>query len=112
MIHLLFSLCQNWHGEFSDKEPFQVIEFIDKDHPPRGYSMCDEFGRTDWLPSCMENGICYFLPANEDTELAFIGEKKWIGNKEVCIIKWVPDCAGDIEMLRQEKGYYLDDQKL
>jgi len=104
MSYLLFNLIQNWHGEYSDKEPFQIIELIDKNHPMRGYSLCDENGRTDYLPSCT-NGKCWFLPANEDTELAFIGEKKYINGKELFIVKLDPISKEEIERLREEKYF-------
>jgi hypothetical protein len=112
MSFLLFNLIQNWDGEYSDKEPYQVIELLDKDHSIRGYSLCDEMGRTDFLPSANSNEESWFLPANEDTKLAFIGKKIYIKDKEMFVVKLDPSCFEDIEMLRQEKGYCIDDQKL
>lgn len=103
MSFLLFNLIQNWNNEYSNKEPYQVIELLDNEHPIRGYSLCDEMGRTDFLPSADSNGESWFLPANEDTELAFIGEKKWSNGKELFVVKLDPSCEKEIKTLMDER---------
>lgn len=103
MSVLLFNLIRNWHGEYSTKEPYQIIELVDKTHPIRGYSCCDENGRTNCLPHSDPNGECWFLPANKDTELAFIGKKKYIRGKELFVVKKDPDCEGELQELIKEK---------
>jgi hypothetical protein len=103
MSFLLFNLIQNWNNEYSDKEPYQIIELIDKDHPMRGYSLCDEKGKTDYLPSGGADGKCWYLPANEDTELAFIGEKKWSNGKELFVVTLDPTCKDELKILMDER---------
>lgn len=101
MSYLLFNLIQNWNGEYSEKEPYMVIELVDQNHAPRGFSMCDELGRTDFLPGTFKK--VWFLAANEDTELAFIGEKKYIDGKEVLVVKFDPECAIELDRVKMER---------
>ncbi len=71
---LLFTLSQNSEGEFPELEPYEVIEYmglVENLKPPfKGFSGCDEHGFCEWLPS----DRMLFRPANEETELAFLGE--------------------------------------
>jgi hypothetical protein len=89
---LMFNLFQNVNGEYPDLIPYQVIEFVDQDHPAkRGYSSCDEYGRTSFLPGLIhKEDACLFLPANDDTEWAFIGEKVELDKKTWLVVKHDP----------------------
>jgi hypothetical protein len=91
-MSLFFNLIQNWEGEYPKMVPYQVIELVDQNHPSfRGYSSCDEMGRTNYLPG-IEVGKTFsrFLSANEDTELAFIGEKIEKDGRTWLIAKYDP----------------------
>jgi hypothetical protein len=100
---LLFSLIQRSDIEYLIDEKYQIVELVDKDHPIRGYSLCDEHGRTDYLPSANSNSESWFLPANEDTELAWIGKKKWSEGKEFFVVTLDPNCREEIETLMIER---------
>jgi len=70
---LRFSLFQNG-GKFPELEPHDVIKYIGVDPVPKpmeGFMGCDEYGIAEWLPVDQ----MFFRAANEETELAFIGER-------------------------------------
>lgn len=71
---LKFSLTQNWNHEYPELEPYGVIKYMGVDPVPiqmEGFSSCDEYGIAEWLPS----DEMHFRPVNEETELAFIGDR-------------------------------------
>jgi len=87
---LIFSLIQNWQRKYPEQEPYSVIKYVGKAEDYftgekkliEGYSACDEYGNADWLP-----GGELFLPANEETQMAFLGETKVIDEKLFLVIK-------------------------
>jgi hypothetical protein len=107
MSLLLFTLSQNWNGEYSNHQPFQTIKLASHTQPLSGYSICDEYGRTDFLPG-NDNGESLFLPADEDTELAFIGPRKIQNNLSLCVVKLDETCKVDIQRLLDERVSWVD----
>lgn len=86
---LLFNMIQNWEKEYPEFEPYQVLEFISKDKIMiRGYSACNEYGYTDFLPPGEYN---WFVAANQDTIDAFLGETKFKDGKIFCKVVFSTD---------------------
>lgn len=83
MGYLKFNLIQNWDKEFPELEPYMVIE-LQKDSIEKGFSSCDEYGISDFIPT---GETMLFLPANEETNLAFIGERIESRNKTFFLVK-------------------------
>jgi hypothetical protein len=76
---MIFNLIQNWKNEYPQFEPYEVIAYTASGEL-QGYSACDEYGRTDFLPSAgmapEPGSYSWYRAANEETANAFLGEKK------------------------------------
>ena len=87
---LIFSLIQNWQRKYPEQEPYSVIKYVGKAEDYftgekkliEGYSACDEYGNADWLP-----GGELFLPANEETQMAWLGKTKNVEGRIFLVVK-------------------------
>ena len=71
---LKFNMIQNWNEEFPDLKPYEVIK-LNKEENKEGYSHCDEYGKSDYLPGLgKKHDYRSFVAADENTVLAFLGE--------------------------------------
>jgi len=99
MEYLLFDLIQNLYGEYPEFSPHMVIKLAKKGSTREGFGGCSEMGKTDFV-----GGRGLFRPVDEDTELAFLGEKVVKGG--ITFLRVVED-----EMYQEEMNRLLEEYK-
>lgn len=75
MNNLEFVMIQNINNEYPEL-PGEVLLYV-SNNERQGYSHCNEYGETNFLPGApLYLQERWFFAANEETIWAFLGEKK------------------------------------
>lgn len=106
---LLFDISQNISGEYPQFEPFSIIKLAIKGEERIGYTSCDEYGRTIWLGGRRNGDWGTFLAIDENTKLAFLGEK--FEEKDGTFLKVIQDESAKEELNKLIKEYSPKEKK-
>jgi len=102
---LFFKLIQNMNDEYPQFLPYSVIKLVKKGDAPEGFSCCDEYGRTDYMPGLRQKQFALFRPYDENTKLAFLGEQ--IINKDgIIFLKIIYDEEVANDLIELSKEFY------
>jgi len=106
---LLFDIIQNMSGEYPQFAPYSVIKLATKGETREGYTSCDEYGRSNWLGAKRNGEFSSFLAINENTKLAFLGER--FEEEEKVFLKVIQDESIEEELIKLIKEYSPKEKK-